>query len=248
MRKLLAVLTLALVTGACAGDTAGPADDANTALLNELAALGYSSMLVGDPGSGDHLMGRLARLPADLALSDAQVARIRELIDAFVAATAADRDALAAIHGQAAEARRNGGSPDDVRAILAAGAEVRARLHQAEQSLHQAIMGVLTPAQRAALTNRTPPAPPCALTEAQRTEISGLRAAYEQANAADIARVRSIHERARAAQLAGAPREQIAAILAEARDPVQRLRAAQAALHEAIRAVLSPEQRASCFR
>jgi hypothetical protein len=106
---------------------------------------------------------------------------------------------------------------------------------------------VLTPAQRAWLTGRTPREPgPCStITEAQRNEISALRAAFEQANAADIALVASAHERARAAVQAGATREQIAAILAEARAALQRLATARAALHDAVGAALTPAQLAA---
>jgi hypothetical protein len=112
------------------------------------------------------------------------------------------------------------------------------------------IHSVLTPPQRAWLTGRTPPPPkPCALSEAQRTEISGLRAAFEQDNAADIAVVRSVHDRARAAHQSGATREEVAAILAEGRAAVQRLRAGREALGVAVQDVLTAQQReASCMR
>jgi Spy/CpxP family protein refolding chaperone len=250
MRRLAAVITLALMAGmagACTGDATGPGDDQN-AMLEELAILAFSAMQVGDGDNG--LMGRLAQLPPEFALSADQLAQIGALIDAFIAATAAPREALAAIRADAAAARQAGKSPEEVRAILAAGAEIRLALHQAERALNQAIIGVLTPAQRMWLSGRTPPEPrPCALSEDQRNEISALRAAYEQANAADIALVRDVHDRARAAQQAGAPRAEIAAILAEARDAVQRLRAAREALHTAILGVLTPEQvAAGCMR
>jgi Spy/CpxP family protein refolding chaperone len=242
MRRLAAVLTLTLtlLAGACTGDTTGPGDDGN-AMLEEMAILAFSAIQVADGGNG--LMGRMANLPPEIALTANQIARIGALIDAFIAATAGPRDALAAIRADAAAARQAGKSPEVVSAILAAGADIRLALHQAERALHQAIIGVLTPAQRMWLSGRTPPEPRlCALSEAQRTEIAGLRAAYEQNNAADIALVRNVHDRARAAQQAGAPRPEIAAILAEAREAVQRLKAARMALHETIRAVYTAAQ------
>lgn len=247
MRRLLTVLTLALVAGAC-GDTTGPGDDEMAALLEEMAAYAYGSTRVGDPGN--KFMERLAQLPPELALTAAQRAEIEALIAAHVAATATDRDALAAIMAAAKAAREAGKSRDEVQAILAGGAEIRTRLAQAERALHQAIIGVLTPAQRAALTGRTPREPgPCAsVTEAQRNEISALRAAYEQTHAAEIAVIKSARERAIAARDAGATREQVAAILAEGREAMQRLAAARTTLREAIAAVLTPEQRAAgCF-
>jgi Spy/CpxP family protein refolding chaperone len=250
MRIVTVALTFAVVASACSTDTMAPMDDSGAVTLEELAALGYGVTQVGAAGGAPGIIERLAQLPPDLALSGAQLAQIAALIDAFVAATAPGREALAAIREEAAAARSAGATPDEVRAILAAGQEIRQRLHEAELMLRRAIMGVLTPAQRAWLTNRPPPEPrPCALTEAQRTEMAGLRAAYEQENAADIALVRSVHDRARAAMQSGASRAEVAAILSEARAAVQRLRDARAALHEALQAVLTPEQRAAgCFR
>jgi microcompartment protein CcmK/EutM len=176
--------------------------------------------------------------------------QIAGLIDQFAATRAADLDALPAIREQAVAARQAGATQDEIRAILAAGQEIRQRLHEAERALHRAIVGVLTPAQRAWLMNRPPPEPrPCALTEAQRTEIGGLRAAYEQENAADIALIRSVHDRAQAARQAGATRAEITAILSEGHEAMQRLRDARAALQAAVQAVLTDEQKSTgCFR
>lgn len=250
MRKYLAVLVLAVLAGGCAGDVAGPEDSAFASQLEEMAGMAYGAMHVGDPTPAPGIMPRLARLPAGLALTDAQVASIRALVDAFVAATAADREALAAIHQQALQARQAGRPPEEVRAIMAAGADIRRTLHEAERALHAAVLAVLTPEQRAWLANHPPRQPPaCTLTEAQRAEISGLMAAFEEANAADIALVRAVHERARAAHQAGATREQVQAILNEARQAMERLRVARQALHREIQAVLTPQQRvAGCFR
>lgn len=248
MRKLLSVLALALVTASCAGDTTGP--DGNAATLDDMAALAYGAMQVGSDGPGENLMARLGQLPPAVALTGEQIARIGGLIDAFVAATAADRDALAAILRSAAEARQAGKSAEEVRSILSGGAEIRVRLRQSESALRDAIMAVLTPAQRAALMNRPPREPrPCALTDEQRNEISGLLSAFEQANAADVATVRSALERARTARDAGASRQEVAAILGEARAAAERLAAARTALHAAIKGVFTPAQQAAgCSR
>jgi Spy/CpxP family protein refolding chaperone len=250
MRKLAAVLAVALAAGACETDATGPMADDMATSLQELASLAYGVTQVGDDATGPGIMERLAQLPPEIALSGAQFARISGIIDELVAATAADRAALAAIRAEAVAAREAGATPAEIRAILEPGRAIRQRLHELERTAFRAIMAELTPAQRRWLMNQPPPPPrPCALTDAQRTEISGLRAAFEQDNAADIALLRSVHERAVAAREAGAPRAEIAAILAEGREAAERLRAARQALHEAVRAVLTPEQLAAgCFR
>ena len=244
MRTWVAVIGAALIAGACTNDTTGVPED-SAAQLEEMAGYAYGATRVGDPGNA--FLERLAQLPAELALSAAQRSQIDALVAQHVAAAAADRAALAALMEQAAAARRAGQTREQVAAILAGGTAIRERLQQAERQLHDAVVAVLTPAQRAWLTGRTPREPgPCStVTEAQRNEISALRAAFEQANAADIALVTSAHERARAAVQAGATREQVAAILAEARAAMQRLATARAALHDAVAAVLTPAQLAA---
>jgi Spy/CpxP family protein refolding chaperone len=250
MRRMAAVLTLALVTG-CSGDVAGPSsDDTFLAELAELASFGYGAVTVGDPGPGENILARLAALPPELALTADQLATINALVDAMIAATAADREALAAIRERAVAARADGATRDEVLAILAEGDEYRVRLHDAQRTLHRSVMEVLTREQRAALTGREPRQPgPCTLTDAQRTEISGLRAAYEQEYADDVALVRDVRTRALAAIEAGATRAEVRAILAEAHDAVQRLREARTELRAAVQAVLTDEQRAAgCMR
>jgi Spy/CpxP family protein refolding chaperone len=250
MRRLLAVLGVALVATACEVEPMSPADADVAASLEEMASLAYGVMYVAEGGPGARLMERLSRLPSELALSSAQATMIRGLIASFVEATEADRAALAAIRKEAAEARAAGKPPEEVRAILTRGMEARKRLHEAELALQRGILGVLTPAQREWLASNPPPMPrPCQLTDSQRTEISGLLAAFQEANAADIALVRSVHERARAAHQAGATRAEVEAILAEARPALERLKAAREAVQQAIQAVLTPEQRAAgCMR
>jgi hypothetical protein len=252
MRKLMAVLTvsLAAATVACDSEPMAPLDGDVAALLGEMAGLAFGSMHGGDGAGGPGIVERLSKLPPDIALSGAQASAISAMIETFVAATAADRQALAALLKEAAQARQAGKTPEEVQAILAGGAPIRERLHTAQLTLHRSIMGTLTPAQRAWLMNRPPPEPrPCVLTDAQRTEISALRAAFEESHAADIALLRYVHQRAHAALEAGASHEAIVAILAEGREAVERLRIARNALHTAIQAVLTPAQRAAgCFR
>jgi Spy/CpxP family protein refolding chaperone len=245
MRKYLAALTIALLSGAC-GELSGPANDRDAQILEDFAALGYNAMQVGHADAGDDLMARLGRLPASQALTADQIARIGALVQTFETANSADRTALAAIKEQAGAARNAGKTPAEVEAILTAGAATRARLQQAEAGLRDAVMSLLTPAQRAALSGREPKAPrPCVLTDAQRTEISALLAAFEQTNSANIALIRSAHERAAAAKAAGATREAIDAILAEGRAAAERTNAARATLQTAIAAVYTPAQTAA---
>jgi hypothetical protein len=252
MRKLVAVLTLSLaaVAVACDSQPTAPLDADVAASLEEMATFAFGSMNAGDGAGGPGIMERLSKLPPAIALTEGQISAIAAMIETFTAATSTDRQALAVILQEAAQARQAGKTPEEVRAILARGTEIRERLHTAQMSLLRSILETLTAAQRAWLMNRPPPEPrPCALTDAQRTEISALRAAYEEANAADIALLRSVHERAQAARQAGASREAIVAILADGRDAMQRLRAAHTALHAAIQAVLTPAQQAAgCFR
>jgi Spy/CpxP family protein refolding chaperone len=250
MRKLLFVLLLAAFTAACGEDTSAPAAD--TVLLDDAALLAFGSMDMADPGS--RFIARLNSLPDSIKLTADQQTRIRELITAFVTATRVDMEALAAIHQEARAARTAGKTEAEIRAILARGDAIRARLHAAEAKLHADVQAVLTPAQKAWLANSGDrPRHHCSaegirLTDAQKTQITGLIAAFETANAADLQTIRAIHAEARAAIQAGASREQVAQILARANPAMQRVRAAREALNAAIRAVLTPAQVASgCF-
>lgn len=249
MRRILAVMGVVALT-ACSDPVAVPDADVQ-ATLEEMASLAYLAAGIAEGGAaGGGILPRLGSLPPALALTTEQSSEIRALFEAFLAATAADREQLAAIRREAAEARQAGRPAQEVRAILARGEDARRRLAEAEASLHRSVLAVLTPAQRAWLAGHRPPEPrTCALTDAQRTEISALVAAYQQDNAADLALVRAAHEQARAAHAAGAPRDQVAAILAEARPALERLRAARETLQQEIQAVLTPQQRAAgCLR
>jgi Spy/CpxP family protein refolding chaperone len=95
-------------------------------------------------------------------LTDAQKAQIKTLTDAFVQATKADVDAIAAAMRKAEEAKRAGKSEAEVKAILDAVKPAVERVAAAEQRLRAAIDALLTPEQRA--SNCPPelgtPAPP----------------------------------------------------------------------------------------
>jgi Spy/CpxP family protein refolding chaperone len=248
MRKFLILCITALAISGCAKDTSAPATDG--VLLDDAALLAYGSMDMADPGS--HFIARLNSLPDSIRLSAEQRTQIRALLSAYLSATRADMEALAAIHQEARAAHQAGATEAEMRAIFARGDAIRARLHDAEARLRASIGALLTPAQKMWLGgsgDRRPCAnPDIRLTDAQHTQITALIAAFETANRADLDAIKAVHEQARAAIQAGASRESVAEILAQANAPMQRIRAAREALNAAIRALLSPAQLASgCF-
>ena len=241
MRKMLWTLAAAGILAACSEDTTAPADQ--LILLEDAASLAFGSMDMADPGS--RFIARLNSLPDSIKLSPTQVDGIRALVNGFKAAIAEDLRALAAIHQEARAAHQAGKSPTEIRAILARGDTIRARLHAAEAKLHADILALLTPAQLAWLRGQ----PSCSdvrLTEEQKTRITALIAAFQTAHQADLDAIKAVFEEARAARQAGATHEQISAILQKARAPMERVRAAQHQLDADIRALLTPAQLA-CF-
>lgn len=82
-----------------------------------------------------------------------------------------------------------------------------------------------------------------ALTPEQVEEIEALRAAFRAEHQDEVAALRAIFEEARDARAAGATREEVRAILLEGRETAIALRFPIWQLHEAIRAVLTEEQR-----
>lgn len=247
MRKSLLTLLAVLAMAACSEDTAGPAD--NTLLLDDAAVLAYGGMDMADPGT--HFIARLKMLPDSIKLSSAQEEQIRTLLAAFVQTTKTDLEALAAIHQEARAAREAGKTATEIRAILARGDVIRARLHAAEAQLRADIEAVLTAAQKAWLAAaRQHPcrAEDIRLTDAQKTEITALIAAFQTANKADLETIKAVFEEARAAHQNGATRAEVAAILAKASAAMTRVQAARIELDAAIRALLTPAQLASgCF-
>ena len=82
-----------------------------------------------------------------------------------------------------------------------------------------------------------------ALSTDQEAEIAALLEAFQVAHRTDLEALAAVLESARAARLAGAPRTQVAAILAEARPLHMRLMAAHIELAADMLAVLTPAQR-----
>lgn len=240
MKTFSLVLFLALSVAACSEDTTAPGNDSLE--FDELADMSLSASFVSDPGTR---IIPILRFPDSLKLTTAQETQIKALYEQFRHATKAEREALAAIMKQAREAAHAGKSREEVRAILAQGDPIRVRLEAAEKKLHNDILAVLTAEQKAWLQSHHPKhcnAPP--LTEAQRTQIAALIASFEQANKTDLEAIKKAHEDARAAAKAGATREQIHAILGAVAPAMARVAAARIELGTAIKAVLTPEQRA----
>lgn len=83
-----------------------------------------------------------------------------------------------------------------------------------------------------------------ALTTAQLDDIAALREAFRTEHADELDALKAIFDEARTARQGGATREEVRAILAEARPIHEALRDDVQALHEAIRAVFTDAQRA----
>lgn len=81
------------------------------------------------------------------------------------------------------------------------------------------------------------------LTDEQKAAIQALREEFRSAHQEDLDALRAIFSEARAARQAGASREEVHAILEQGRPLIQGLRTAVRNLHEAINAILTPEQR-----
>jgi Spy/CpxP family protein refolding chaperone len=246
MKRVLCLGALAFVV-ACS-DVTGPADE--LFVMDESAGLAYDAGGVSGPG---RLLSGLHRLPANLKLSASQEASIKALLDQHEAATRADRAALAAINTRVQEARRAGKTRQEIQAILAEGTAIRARLEAAEAALQSAIEAVLTAEQKAWLNGHSlsrcnrQTAPP--LTDAQKSEIQALIAAFETSHEADLDALKAALARARDAQRSGATREQLKAIMDGVNAARERVRTAQLELQKQIDAVLTAEQRASgCYR
>jgi Spy/CpxP family protein refolding chaperone len=244
MRSKALLLLSALTLAACSSDSTAPDPDLNP---NDIAigAFGTAFTTTG-AYDADLYQLRLANgLPDELRLTDAQKAQIKALVDAYLAATKADREALTAIIREAVEAIMARKSRDAVRAILERGAPIRARLAAAEAALKAAIDAVLTPEQRAWLASHRPqqcdPSKFPPLTDAQKAQIRALENAFVDSNNADLDAVKNAVEQARAANT----REEALQILNGVRPAIERLEAARRQLRIAIENILTAEQKAS---
>jgi Spy/CpxP family protein refolding chaperone len=156
-RRFVPLLFAALVITAC---DRGPTESA------PIDAPSFEVVLES-MGEGASAAMMLDRAPVELRLTAAQREAIRALNTEFQRTHRADVDAMRTATRLAMQARRDGKTPDEVRAILETSRPTRERLGAAFAELHRAVMAVLTDAQRAWLRDnhrrlgaQLPPLPP----------------------------------------------------------------------------------------
>ncbi len=241
---LVGALVLAAACGDASSSATAPtptAFDEPTELVPEYALSPAAQLDAAGVGG--------ALFPEPLRLSAEQKAAIAALHDAFMQATAADVAALRAIEREARAAIRAGKPREEIRAILAKGKPAAERIAAAFATLQGEIWKVYTPAQRLWIEAHRlrlcgPDGPP-KLTDAQVQQIRALQQAFVEAVKADLQIVRAAVAEARAARQAGKSEAEIRAILAKADEAQRRIREAERRLHEAMNAVLTPEQKAN---
>jgi Spy/CpxP family protein refolding chaperone len=247
MRRIALTVIAAAALAACSNETTAPGDLSQISDFE--SAYGSALTAAGGYDADLYQLRLLNGLPDDLKLTAEQQAKIKALVDAFQAATKADREALNSILREALQAIRAGKSRTEVKAILDKGVPIRARLAEAEATLRSQIEAVLTAEQKAWLASHRPqrcdPSKFPPLTDAQKAQMRGLEAAFQTANQADIDAVKAGLEKARAAAAAGKSREEIQGILEGIKPAIERLDVARRALRAQLEAVLTPEQKAS---
>ena len=240
------LLALSVLLAACTGQSPTSSsttttDDTPISLVPEFATSSASSVDPGGVGG--------AQFPDDLKLTIDQQTAIQALHKAFETANAADIAALKAIEQRARAARDAHKTPDEVRAIIAEGATIVARMSAAFAQLQAAIWQVYTPAQRAWIEAHRPkpcgPAGPPPLTDAQRQQIHALQEAFTNAVRADMTLIKQVNDSAHHAADAGATKQQVEQILHQADAARARVHAAELKLQQDLDAVLTPEQRAA---
>lgn len=156
-RLMLPPLAAALFVAACAESPTSSVSDADDYALVVFGEAGTAlEGTMGEMPAGRPFDGRSARrgFPPGLELSDAQIAEMRALREAFRAEHAETLDALREIFQQARAARQAGASREEVRAILETGRPLIEELRPHVQALHEALRAVLTDAQREWLENQ----------------------------------------------------------------------------------------------
>ncbi len=249
MRRIALMALAALALGACSNDSTAPNQ---LDVSFEAGAFGTAMTMNGGYDAGLFQERLINGLPDEIKLSDEQKNAIRSLVQAFEAATREDREALGAILKEARHAGAAGKSRAEIQEILKTGAAYREKLGAAERKLVGDIEAVLTEEQRTWIRAHRPSAcrpenfPP--LTDAQKSSIHALEAAFRESNRADLEVMRSVMEEVRAAVREGKTRDEIAGILRRGAEAANRLATARKRLHGDILGVLTPEQRASrCF-
>lgn len=246
MRRIALIITAALSFTACSNETTAPSQNADLEL--GASAFGTALTTAGGYDAGIYESRLSNGLPDEIKLTAEQKEKIKALVKAFEDATRADRRAMDAILREAREAGKRG-TREDAKKVLEKGAAITARLAAAEAKLKSDIDAILTAEQRAWIAANAPkrcdPAKFIPLTDAQKTQIRALEAAFEQSNKADIDLVKAAYDEIKEAMKAGKSRDDIAKILERVNPSIMRLASGRAALRAQIIAVLTPEQRAS---
>jgi Spy/CpxP family protein refolding chaperone len=237
------VMLVGIVAAFAACDQSAPVAPASSTsealdLVPDYAVSPAASIDAAGIGSAD--------LPDALRLTVEQKAAIVALHDVFMAANAADVAALRAVEAEAKAAIKAGKSRDEVRAILAKGDTIRARLDAAFKKLQADIWAVYTPDQRAWIDTHRPRncgSAAAKLTDDQVKQIRVLEEQFYTTVKPDLETIRSIAAEAKQAREAGKSREEVAAILARAIEPQRRVADAERTLKAAILALLTADQR-----
>lgn len=251
MRRIAFMTIAAAALVACSSETTAPSSTAATDEITTFSIGAFGTTLTAVGGyDADLFQLRLAHgLPDDLKLTADQQARIKALVDAFQAATKADREALTAILKKADEARKAKKSKAEIRAILDQGIPIRGRLSLAELDLKVHIDAVLTPAQRDWLAAHAPkrcdPSKFIPLTDAQKAQMKAYEQAFETSNKADLETVKAGLKAIYEAVKAGKSKADVQAILDSIKPGLERLATARQALRAQLESVLTPEQKAS---
>lgn len=140
-RLLLPTLAAALFIGACAESPTAAASDPDDYALVVFGEAGTAlEGTMGPQPAGRPFDGRSGHrgFPPGLELTDAQIAEMRALREAFRAEHADALDALRAIFQEARDARQAGATREEVRAILEEGRPIIEALRPHVQELHGA--------------------------------------------------------------------------------------------------------------
>ena len=251
MRRIAFITIAAAALVACSSETTAPNSTAATDEITSFSIGAFGTALTSVGGyDADLYQLRLAHgLPDDLKLTADQQARIKALVDAFQAATKADREALIALLRSAEDARKAKKSKAEIKAILDQGIPIHARLAAAEADLKAHIDAVLTPAQRDWLAAHAPkrcdPSKFIPLTDAQKAQMKAFEQAFETSNKADLETVKTGLKAIYEAVEAGKSKADVQALLDSIKPAIERLATARQALRAQLESVLTPEQKAS---
>ncbi len=166
MRRLTftAAVAAAVALAACAKDRptepqAGINQDDYALVMFGQAGASLQGTL-GPQGTAYDGRSGFPTFPDSLKLTDAQKAAIDALHAAFRTTHQAQLDSLRTFFEQARAAHRAGATRAQIRAILVQARPIAQELRAAVEALHQAVLAVLTDAQRAWLAAHRPAAPP----------------------------------------------------------------------------------------